>query len=342
MTRLFAHLQATDPERFVVATVPQEHRRPTTRPRATGSSPSARRSCASGCGSSRCCSSCPSSRARARADLLARLLPADDGDGPGDRDRQRPADLERAVRDARDRPAHAAAEPVGLPREPEAFGELPSGVVPLPFDELAAGPPDGVGSPDARRGDRRPRSRAARRRPPGRPPLPAQRIAARLAVPRPGRHAVGYGYAGEAGRVGPVAVRDEALLGPVLGHLTSAVAAARRVRALGRRRRGSGGRAGAPGGLPARPVPGPPLLGPAVRRLLALPADLAGAPLAGRPTAGRWSGAAMHRPSRLPEHPPSGSLGPTWLPSAVPADGVVRSRRRSAHVAVSHARGADM
>jgi hypothetical protein len=34
---------------------------------------------------------------------------------------------------------------------------------------------------------------------------------------------VGYGYAGEAGRVGPVAVRDEALLGPILGHLTSAV-----------------------------------------------------------------------------------------------------------------------
>jgi hypothetical protein len=35
---------------------------------------------------------------------------------------------------------------------------------------------------------------------------------------------LGYGYAGEAGRVGPIAVQDEALLGPVLGHLTSAVA----------------------------------------------------------------------------------------------------------------------
>ena len=35
--------------------------------------------------------------------------------------------------------------------------------------------------------------------------------------------ALGYGYAGEAGRVGPVAVRDEALLGPVLGHLMTAV-----------------------------------------------------------------------------------------------------------------------
>ena len=35
---------------------------------------------------------------------------------------------------------------------------------------------------------------------------------------RDGR-AVGYGYSSEAGRVGPIAVRDAALLGPVLGHL---------------------------------------------------------------------------------------------------------------------------
>ena len=35
--------------------------------------------------------------------------------------------------------------------------------------------------------------------------------------------AVGYGYATEAGRIGPVAVRDPALLAPILGHLSSAV-----------------------------------------------------------------------------------------------------------------------
>ena len=34
---------------------------------------------------------------------------------------------------------------------------------------------------------------------------------------------VGYGYASEAGRVGPIAVRDSALLGPVIGHLVTAV-----------------------------------------------------------------------------------------------------------------------
>jgi ribosomal protein S18 acetylase RimI-like enzyme len=34
---------------------------------------------------------------------------------------------------------------------------------------------------------------------------------------------VGYGYSSETGRVGPVAVRDRALLGPVIGHLVTAV-----------------------------------------------------------------------------------------------------------------------
>ena len=58
--RLYAHLQATDPERFVVATVPDGDG-------ASGWSPSPRPSCANGSGTSRCCSSCPSSRARASA-----------------------------------------------------------------------------------------------------------------------------------------------------------------------------------------------------------------------------------------------------------------------------------
>ena len=72
----------------------------------------ARRSSASGSGTSRCCSCCPSSRAPASAaTLLGRVLPDRRRHGPGDRDRQRPADLERAVRDARDGAADAAAEP---------------------------------------------------------------------------------------------------------------------------------------------------------------------------------------------------------------------------------------
>jgi hypothetical protein len=36
-------------------------------------------------------------------------------------------------------------------------------------------------------------------------------------------HAIGYGYTSEAGRVGPIAVRDPELLAPVLGHLVTAI-----------------------------------------------------------------------------------------------------------------------
>jgi GNAT superfamily N-acetyltransferase len=115
----------------------------------------------------------------------------------------------------------------GLPQRPEAFGELPSGVVPIAFEDAVAGPQDdgadGLGHRmlvdavdtldrdllgfthpvDHRYLRAEPRSGWLYRGPDGMP--------------------VGYGYATAAGRVGPIAVRDAALLGPVLGHLTSAV-----------------------------------------------------------------------------------------------------------------------
>jgi hypothetical protein len=158
-------------------------------------------------------------------ELLERILPSDDG-------------IARAV-------ATDSAQPIsnalyarygmvpripllsltGLPLRPEAFGELPSGVVPLAFEEIAAGPPEGQGhrllteAVDA---------------------LDAELVGSTHPIDHrflrtESRHGwlyrgpdgvpLGYGYAGEAGRVGPVAVRDAALLGPVLGHLTSAVQA---------------------------------------------------------------------------------------------------------------------
>ena len=112
----------------------------------------------------------------------------------------------------------------GLVERPEAFGSLPSGVTPVPFEAIAAGSAGRGRPPRAGRGRRRARPRGPRRRPPARPSLPARRIAPRLALPR-ARTAppLGYGYATEAGRVGPVAVRDADLLAPVLGHLTTAV-----------------------------------------------------------------------------------------------------------------------
>ena len=106
--------------------------------------------------------------------------------------------------------------------------------------------------------------------------LPAQRGPPRLAVPRPGRRAVGYGYAGEAGRLGPVAVRDAAPARPDPRATSSGRRAARRVRDLGRRRRRPGDRAPLLGaGFRIEPLPGPALLGPPVRRLRPLPPDLA-------------------------------------------------------------------
>jgi len=112
----------------------------------------------------------------------------------------------------------------GLPQRPEAFGELPSGVVALSFDEIATGPPGSRGHQmlvDAIDALDRDLLGAAH-------PLDHRflRQESRLGwlYRGPDGAPVGYGYVGEAGRIGPVAVVDDALLGPVLGHLTSAVA----------------------------------------------------------------------------------------------------------------------
>ena len=112
---------------------------------------------------------------------------------------------------------------IGLPQRPEAFGELPSGVAAIPFDEIAAGPPDALGHRllvEAVDGLDRDLLGVAH-------PIDHRFLRTETRhgwlYRGPDGAPVGYGYAGEAGRVGPVAVVDEALLGPVLGHLTSAV-----------------------------------------------------------------------------------------------------------------------
>lgn len=122
-------------------------------------------------------------------------------------------------------PRLPVVELVGRPdREP--LPVLPDGVRAVPFEVLASGPTDGPG-----------------------PRRLADGIAALdrgiLGYDHPGDHAylgasgrlgylyeagdgriVGYGYTMAAGRVGPVAVADEALLPGVLGHLLGAVAPA--------------------------------------------------------------------------------------------------------------------
>jgi GNAT superfamily N-acetyltransferase len=222
-TRLFAHLQATDPDRFVVAA-------------ATGRS--------GGPGGARdplvvafvsaivrerlwylsMLFVLPElQRAGVGRELLARVLPAD-----GEMARATATDAAQPISSALYAtygitPRMPLLSLVGLPDRPAEFGALPSGIVPRAFEGIVGATADRRGHADlaaaielidrelfgvAHPQDHRYLRTEGRRGwlyegPDGRP--------------------VGYGYAGEAGRLGPVAVRDPDLLGPILGHLTSAV-----------------------------------------------------------------------------------------------------------------------
>jgi len=114
----------------------------------------------------------------------------------------------------------------GLPLRPEAFGPLPSGVTALPFDEIDGGAlavTDGIAG-GALRGelDALDREVIGFAHPADHAWLRGEGRHGWL-YRGPDGHAVGYGYAGEAGRVGPIAARDEALIPPILGHVTGAV-----------------------------------------------------------------------------------------------------------------------
>ena len=106
---------------------------------------------------------------------------------------------------------------VGRPAGWEPFGRLPAGVEAISFDDLTrAGHGELAGAVDAV--DREVLGFAH----------PTEHQFLRLEgrrgfLFRAGERALGYGYAGESGRVGPVAVLDEVLLAPALGHVLSAV-----------------------------------------------------------------------------------------------------------------------
>ncbi|MEO6206857.1 MAG: GNAT family N-acetyltransferase [Candidatus Limnocylindrales bacterium] len=112
---------------------------------------------------------------------------------------------------------------IGLPQRPSGFDLLPSGVRPVAFEELVGATPGGDGHARlAETIDTLDRELLG----------VAHRIDHRF-LRQEGRRgwlyigpdgtAVGYGYSSESGRVGPVALRDEALMSAVLGHLTSVV-----------------------------------------------------------------------------------------------------------------------
>lgn len=219
LLRLYAHLQSTDPDRFVVATVPAGQAGGDERVVGFAAAlmrerlwflsmlfvrPELQRS---GVG---------------RA-LLARVGP-DDGE----------ADYRSTATDSAQPIANALYASqgivprvpllnlIGLPQRPDAFGELPSGVVPTAFANLARTAGGDGHRRLAEAVDTLDREVLGVAHPLDHRWLRQEGRSGWL-YRGPDGAVVGYGYATEAGRIGPVAVRDEALLAPVLGHLSSAV-----------------------------------------------------------------------------------------------------------------------
>jgi GNAT superfamily N-acetyltransferase len=213
VTRLFTHLRSTDPERFVVATDADDRlvafASATLRERIWYLSMLFVLPELQGAGVGR--------------QLLARVLPDDDGIA-----RATATDSAQPISNALYTsfgiaPRMPLLNLTGLPERPEAFGALPSGIVPVSFETLIADLPGGEGhrrlteAIDAL--DREVMGAAH--------PIDHRFLRTESRVGwlyhGPDGAPLGYGYAGEAGRLGPVAVRDEALAAPILGHLTSAV-----------------------------------------------------------------------------------------------------------------------
>lgn len=225
IVRLFTHLRSTDPERFIVATQPAR----------TGS-------LTDGAPAPERVIGFASAVTRDRIWHLSMLfvLPEFQGAGIGRQllERVLPGDggMARAV-------ATDSAQPIsnalyasygmaprmpllnlsGLPERPEAFGALPSGVVPVAFETMAAEPDGGTGHRALVEAvDALDRELLGGCHPADHRFLRSESRRGWL-YRGPDGTPLGYGYAGEAGRLGPVAARDEALLAPILGHLTSAV-----------------------------------------------------------------------------------------------------------------------
>jgi GNAT superfamily N-acetyltransferase len=220
ITTLYRHTQATDPERFVVAV------------RGDGEARQSERIVAFG-----------SAVIRERTWFLSMLfvLPEEQGIGLGR------TVLEHLLPDPSDAAVLATAtdsmQPIsnglysqyglvprmpllhltGSPTRPDTLPDLPTGIEAVPFDALEAGEvaadasrilPAAVGELDhALLGYAHPADHEFLRSSGRRGYLYRSN----------GGEALGYGYASEVGRVGPIAIRDEMLLSPVLGHLLRAV-----------------------------------------------------------------------------------------------------------------------
>ncbi len=111
-------------------------------------------------------------------------------------------------------------ELVGRPEHPPG---LPDGVRAVPFDLLRAGPTDGAGPLRlAATLERVDRGTLGYAHPEDHAWLASQGRVGYLYEAGDGE-VLGYGYASQVGRLGPIAVQDAGLMGPVLGHLLGSV-----------------------------------------------------------------------------------------------------------------------
>jgi GNAT superfamily N-acetyltransferase len=219
LIRLYAHLHSTDPERFIVATLP-----------------------AAEPGGEERVVAFAAALMRERLWFLSMLFvrPELQGAGLGRAllARVAPADGEASFRST----ATDSAQPIsnalyasqgivprvpllnliGLPQEPDAFGSLPSGIVPVAFANLAGRPGSDGHQRLADDVDTLDREVLGVAHPADHRFLRQESRTGWL-YHGPDGAVVAYGYATEAGRIGPVAVRDPQLLAPILGHLSSAV-----------------------------------------------------------------------------------------------------------------------
>lgn len=219
LIRLYAHLQSTDPERFVVATLP-----------------------ASEPGGEERVVAFAAALMRERLWFLSMLFvrPELQGAGLGRAllSKVAPGDGEASFRST----ATDSVQPIsnalyasvgivpripllnliGLPQDPDAFGSLPSGIVPVAFADLAGRPGSDGHQQLADDVDALDREVLGVAHPADHQFLRQESRSGWL-YRGPDGAVLGYGYATEAGRIGPVAVRDPELLAPILGHLSSAV-----------------------------------------------------------------------------------------------------------------------
>jgi hypothetical protein len=239
LLRLYTHLQATDPTRFVVATRPDDEGMEGAlgsgaRDGADGATATGERIVAFAAALQRerlwflsMCFVRPNVQASGVGRrLLAEVGPRPaDGTDPGGRPVARATATDSAQPISNALYASVGMVPrvpllnlIGLPERPEAFGELPSGVAPVPFEVMARDGHDEL----AATVDALDRETLGAAHPIDHAYLRAESRHGWL-YRGPDGAALAYGYATEAGRIRPVASLDADLLAPILGHLSSVV-----------------------------------------------------------------------------------------------------------------------